>query len=295
MISKKMIILALDFRMKYKKRNTRFFGLLTGLLAGFIFILPPALHAQTLEVGASGGVSYYIGDINPGIPFKQSQLAYGALARYNLNKRWSVKFSYTRAKLVGDDLKSNAVENRELNFKSNVNDFALVGEFNFWEYFTGSKKSYFTPYIFGGVGFFTFKPYNFYGDELRELGTEGQVTTMYENSDETWEQEINNRSPYNLWSISFPFGIGFKYSLSKRLALGLEWGMRKTLTDYIDDISTTYYIDGELDDISDPTKSHSAGMQRGNENTMDWYNCTLLSVTYKFNLYGSKKCKENEW
>lgn len=287
MISKKMIFLALDFRMKYKKRNTRFFGLLTGLLAGFIFILPPALHAQTLEVGASGGVSYYIGDINPGIPFKQSQLAYGALARYNLNKRWSVKFSYTRAKLVGDDLKSNAVENRELNFKSNVNDFALVGEFNFWEYFTGSKKNYFTPYIFGGVGFFTFKPFNFDGVNLQAHGTEGQ--SQYQ------DQQFEGRAPYKLWSISFPFGIGFKYSLSKRLALGLEWGMRKTLTDYIDDISTTYYTDGGLDDISDPTESHSAGMQRGNENTMDWYNCTLLSVTYKFNLYGSKKCKENEW
>ncbi|PLW97021.1 MAG: hypothetical protein C0591_07680, partial [Marinilabiliales bacterium] len=73
----------------------------------------------------------------------------------------------------------------------------------------------------------------------------------------------------------------------------LEWGMRKTFTDYIDDISTTYYTTGDV--VSDPTGMHSAGMQRGNEGNDDWYNFTLLSVTYRFNLYGSRKCKDNEW
>ena len=285
MISKKMIFLALNFRMKYKKRNTRFFGLLTGLLAGFVFILPHVVEAQTLEVGASGGVSYYIGDINPAIPYNQSKIAYGALARYNFNKRWAVRFAYTRGKLVGDDLKTNAVEDRDLNFKSNINDFSLVGEFNFWDYFTGSRKNYFTPYIFGGIGFFTFKPFNFNGDNLQAWGTEGQ--------NQNAELQYEGRALYKLWGISIPFGFGFKYSLTKRLGLSLEWGMRKTFTDYIDDISTTYYTNGDV--VSDPTGMHSAGMQRGNEGNDDWYNFTLLSVTYKFNLYGSRKCKDNEW
>jgi len=285
MISKKMIFLALNFRMKYKKINTWFFGLLTGLLAGFVFILPLGLAAQTLEIGASGGVSYYIGDINPAIPYNQSKVAYGAIARYNINKRWAVRFAYNRSKLIGDDLKTNAVENRNLNFKTNINDFALVGEFNFWDYFTGSRKNYFTPYIFGGVGFFTFKPFNFSGVNLQANGTEGQSDNP--------EQQYEGRTPYNLWGISIPFGFGFKYSLTKRLGMSLEWGMRKTFTDYIDDISTTYYTTGNL--VSDPTGTHSAGMQRGNEANDDWYNFTLLSVTYRFNLYGSKKCKDNEW
>ena len=281
MISKKMIFLALNFSMKYKRRNNTFFGFVTGLIAGFVFILPNITSAQTLEVGISGGASYYIGDLNPALPYNQSQLAYGALARYNIDNRWSVKFAYTRGKIQGDDLKTNAVANRELNFKTKINDFSLVAEFNFWEYFTGSKRNYFTPYIFGGVGFFTFKPYNFSGVDLKASGTEGQNVGF------------DGRTPYNLWSISIPFGFGFKYSLSNRLALGLEWGMRKTLTDYIDDVSTTYYTHG--DEVSDPTGEYYEGMQRGNESTMDWYNFTLLSITYKFNLYGSKKCKENEW
>jgi hypothetical protein len=285
-VSKKMIFLALNFRMKHKKTNTRFFCLLTGLLAGFIFMVPNGLKAQTLEIGASAGVSYYLGDINPAIPYVQSKLAYGAIARYNINRRWAARFSFTRGELIGDDAKSNKVENRNLNFKTNINDFSLVAEFNFWEYFTGSRKNYFTPYIFGGVGFFTFKPFNFNGVNLQAHGTEGQQLG-YEDTDGVV------RAPYNLWGVSLPFGFGFKYSLSRRLALGLEWGMRKTFTDYIDDISTTYYTTGDL--VSDPTGTHSAGMQRGNEANDDWYNFTLLSVTYKFNLYGSKKCKDNEW
>jgi len=276
-----MIFLALDFCMKYKNRNKILIGLITGLVAGFVFMVSVPARAQTLEIGLSGGVSYYLGDINPGLPYVYSRPAYGALVRYNINNRWSARFSYTRGTLIGDDLKSNAVAYRELNFKSHVNDFSLIAEFNFLEYFTGSKKNYFTPYIFGGVGLFTFKPFNFDGVDLHASGTEGQNINY------------DGRTPYKLWNVAFPFGFGFKYSLTDRLAFGLEWGMRKTFTDYIDDISTTYYTSG--DPVSDPTGMHDAGMQRGNSKTMDWYNFTLVSLTYKFNLYGSRKCRDNKW
>ncbi len=284
-----MIILALDFRMKHRKRNNTLPGILTGLLAGFVFIMPATMKAQTMEIGISGGVSYYTGDINPAIPYVYSKPAFGALIRYNINNRWAARFSYTRGGLMGDDLKSKAVEFRNLNFKTHLNDFALVAEFNFWDYFTGSKRNYFTPYLFGGVGIFNFRPKNFDGVDLQKHGTEGQHVGY------------DDRKPYNLWNVSFPFGFGFKYSLSSRLSLGLEWGMRKTFTDYIDDISKTYYTDD--DPVSDPItrpwdpdkQLHNEGMQRGNSKSMDWFNVTLLSLTYKFNLYGSKKCRDNVW
>jgi hypothetical protein len=35
-------------------------------------------------------------------------------------------------------------------------------------------------------------------------------------------------------------GIGFKYSFDRRWGIGLEYGIRKTFTDYLDDVSTTY-------------------------------------------------------
>ncbi len=42
--------------------------------------------------------------------------------------------------------------------------------------------------------------------------------------------------------FSIPFGVGVKYSFSKHIAASIEWGMRKTWSDYLDDVSTTYYL-----------------------------------------------------
>ena len=290
-ITKKVIFLPLEFNMIHQSLKYRLLHMTKGLVVLIcIIIFSGSLNSQTLEVGGFVGTSYYLGELNPAIPYNQTQLAYGGLARYNLNERWAIKFSYYRGKVQGSDATGGVVKNRDLNFKSNINDFSLVAEFNFWEYFTGSKKSYFTPFLFGGISYFTFKSTNFSGAALQPLGTEGQ------NIGFAW------RSPYNRYSFAFPFGFGVKYSINKRLGLTFEWGMRKTFTDYIDDISTTYYLKGE--DInpvnageiaSDPTMSHDAFMQRGDDQTNDWYNYTGVTITYKFDLRSKKGCNNVSW
>jgi len=110
---------------------------------------------------------------------------------------------------------------------------------------------------------------------LQPEGTEGQ------------NDNFNDRSPYNQYSFAIPFGFGFKYSLTDKFGLTFEWGMRKTFTDYIDDISTTYADDPSV--IADPTQTHSAYMQRGDDQTMDWYNYTGVTITYKFDLRNKKR------
>jgi hypothetical protein len=40
--------------------------------------------------------------------------------------------------------------------------------------------------------------------------------------------------------VAIPFGIGAKMNVSKKVGIGLEWGPRKTFTDYLDDVSGTY-------------------------------------------------------
>lgn len=293
LVPKKVIFLPLNFEKGKKIRNTMKMRYLTGLLAGVFFTLlsvSASSQTQTLELGLFGGGSYYIGEMNTAIPFVKTNLAYGALARYNLNRRWALKFGYNRGELKGDDGSNAFIEGEGLNFQTRVNDFSLVAEFNFWEYFTGSKKTYFTPYLFAGVGFFTFNPKSYDGVALQPLGTEGQ------------NEGFNGRTPYNKWGISFPFGIGLKYSLSERIGLALEWGMRKTFTDYIDDVSTTYYLVGsEIDPAdlagvqSDPTLDHDPYMQRGNSGTDDWMSFFGLSVTYKINLRSRLKCNMEGW
>ncbi len=264
------------------------------LLAGIV--LPTLLFSQnTLEAGLSGGFSYYNGDINPGMPFVMPKPAYGAVVRYNFGDRWSAKITYTHAKVAGDDDKTQAVSNRGLKFTTIIDDVSAMGEFNFMEYKTGSKKHKFTPYLTAGVGFFFFKPtvkYN--GDvyDLRSLGTEGQNVNY------------DGRQPYKKYNFAAIFGLGFKYSLSKRFGLSAEWRMHKTFTDYLDDVSTTYYLDGPSLDpnnlsakeyFSDPTLSHTPGEQRGNSGTKDWFGLANLSITYKIEFNTRKGCKDLRW
>ena len=290
-ITKKMIFLRLNFTMI---QNTRKYMskiiLKASMVFIFILLLSVNVKSQTMEVGGMIGASYYLGELNPALPYNQTQLAYGGLVRYNLNPRWSFKFNYYRAKVQGSDNTGGSVKDRNLDFKSDINDFSLLAEFNFWEYYTGSKKNYFAPFLYAGLTYFTFKPVSFSGVELQSIGTEGQNVGF------------NGRSPYNQFSFALAFGFGIKYSLSKRLALTFEWGMRKTLTDYIDDISTTFYLEGQninpdiSDEIlSDPTMSHDAFMQRGDEKINDWYNITGITVTYKFDLKSNKRCNSTSW
>lgn len=291
MITKKIIFLPIKIRPGQFKGDPMIKNSFKVFLFGFIMVaMSLSGSSQTMEIGPFVGGSYYIGDLNPAFHFNQTQLSYGALARFNLHRRWAVRLSYYRGKVKGSDAQNQAVEGRDLNFVSKINDFSVVAEFNFWDYFTGSKKNYWTPYLFMGAGFFTFNPQSYSGEDLQPLGTEGQNIGF------------NGSKPYNKWGLSFPFGFGFKYSLSEKIGLGVEWGMRKTFTDYIDDVSTTYYLDGpEINPdniaqvLSDPTMDHEPYMQRGNEGTMDWFNYFGLSVTYKINLRSKLKCNLEGW
>jgi hypothetical protein len=245
-------------------------------------LIPLTSQAQTsLEIGVDGGFAYYNGDITPAKPFVQPKPAYGLLARYNFNDRWTVKAAYTQASITGSDSISKAVANRGLFFKTAINELSVTGEFNFWRYSTGSKTNKITPYLMGGGSFFLYTPKSSEGLNLRNAGTEGQLIG-YE-----------NRKPYKSYSFAVIFGMGLKYSLTKKLGLAVEWGMRKTFTDYLDDVSTTYY-QNHVVGLSDPTGTHVAGEQRGNSQNKDWYNFTLLSLTYKLDIQ-KETCNNLKW
>src|ERR1039457_3911255 len=186
---------------------------------------------QTFEAGLTGGVSYYLGDLNPGKHFQDPQIAYGMLIRYNFDTRWTVKLTGSRGTVKGNSASSTFLPGNQLNFESPITDLSGTAEFNFFDYFTGSGRDYFTPYIYAGIGVFWFNPKS-NGQLLRSLGTEGQKIG-YE-----------GRKPYSTTSVSIPFGLGVKYSLSRKICIAAFWEMHKTFTDYIDDVSKTYYLNG---------------------------------------------------
>jgi hypothetical protein len=253
-----------------------------------LWVTEPVKAQTDLEVGPYIGDSYYLGDLNPDVPFRMAQIAYGAMARYNLDDRWSFKLGITRGKVEGNSNNTNFLPGRDLQFESPINDLSVTAEFNFFSYFTGSRWNWITPYLYAGIGVFTFQPESG-GKKLQPLGTEGQNVGY------------DGRKPYKTWGVSIPFGLGIKVSVSKKIGLTAFWEMHKTFTDYIDDVSTTYYLNGPAINqndvagaLSDPTRNHLPGMQRGNPNNDDWYSFSGLTVSYKFSLKGSRRCKDNK-
>jgi len=263
-----------------------------------VFLLPctSSLFAQrTGDLGIFGGVSYYIGDLNPGRQFFMPKPSFGLLYRYNMNHRLNLQIHYIHGKVEASDSKSNENPARNLNFNSSVDEAGVQFEVNFFEYFIGSKMHWWTPYIFGGTSVFFFKPYgNVNGSmvALQPLGTEGQGSSLYP-----------DRKPYNLYAFSIPFGIGIKVSLNKLFGIGAEWGMRKTTTDYLDDVSKTYYLNLASANpaqvppkavASDPTLSHNAGMQRGNSKNTDWYSFAGLTLVVKIRMLSKERCLDHQ-
>ena len=263
------------------------------VLAFGLSLKPENARCQVIEVGASAGLSSYWGDINPWNPLNKSKLGVGLVVRYYDNVRWAFRFSYTNQTIAGSDKVSGYKPERGLSFSSKINDFALLAEFNFLNYFTGSKRSKFSPYLFGGLSVFTFNPKADDGTELCSLLT-----------DVDYDSSIpeNGKAKYSKTALSLPFGMGVKYSLGKKLGLTVEWRFHLAFTDWIDDCHAYYPTYTNAHDsfvhYSDPTglttDANNANdkkyVQRGNYSDYDWYGYLNVSLVYKFILPKKDKC-----
>jgi hypothetical protein len=261
-----------------------------GAVAFLLFLVPvKPLAAQDMEVGPMVGGAYYIGDLNPSKHFINTQIMYGGLIRYDYDMRWAFRLALTMGKIRGSSAQSSFLPDNQLNFSSNITDFSGVVEFNFFPYFIGSKYNLITPYIYAGIGGFFFEPVSG-GHRLRAMGTEGQNVGY------------DGRKPYSNFGIGIPLGIGVKFSVARYIGLSAFWELHKTFTDYLDDVSQTYYLTGSTIDVndpaqvlSDPSMDHQPGMQRGNSSYNDWFSFFGVSVTYKFSLKSQKKCRDKRF
>jgi hypothetical protein len=265
----------------------------------FSFLLTLSSFAQrdkkSVEVGLFLGGSYYIGDLNPTRHFDQfTKPAGGVVFRYNFNPRLSARGNFLLGTIEAHDEFSPNVgqQQRNLSFQSQITEISAQLEFNFLNYQIGNDKDRFTPYIFGGFAGFKFDPQGQLNDEwysLHSLATEGQGLPG------------GPKKTYKLFQISLPFGVGIKLNVAKNMSLGLEWGMRKTFTDYLDDVSTRYYDPKALEAykgttaaiLADQSKGvdagyNNVGRQRGNPTTKDWYSFAGVVLTIKLKGKGNE-------
>ena len=255
------------------------------LLVCFIFFTSSttAQVVSSTEIGIMGGGSYYLGDINKK-HFDYMMPSGGIVVRKNIDRRIVVKGELLLGYIRADDSrneKDTANFNRNLHFRSPIYELSGQVEFNFLPYETGNSLYPFTPFVFAGISLFRFNPQAEANSgewvALQPLVTEGQGTTSFQ-----------DRKKYALTQFSIPMGGGFKIAVNKTFNIILEYGIRKTFTDYLDDVSTTYtggnlmvsHLANEMSDRSlDGTKA--IGEQRGNSKNNDWYTFTGITLSFK--------------
>ena len=263
------------------------------LMIFFAACFPFFLAAQDAEVGLIFGASGYSGDLTPNDKLFSSgerAASLGIFGRIDLNRFLATRATLTYGKISGNDALADTegLRARNLSFQSTLTELSVVGELNILGNNSTSQK--FKPYLYAGVAVFHFNPEtNFNGQlvELQPLGTEGQGMEGFDDK-------------YRLTQISVPLGVGFKYSITERINLGFDLGLRKTFTDYLDDVSGTYvnYNDlssgngataaalgnrqGELIGTGNEPVIVPSGGMRGNSLKDDWYYTAGVTVSYRF-------------
>ncbi|MCL2414314.1 MAG: DUF6089 family protein [Bacteroidales bacterium] len=258
-----------------------------------------SMFGQRSEIGVFTGGSFYLGDLNPSGLFSQTQFAVGGVYRLNLTTRWALRANALWGTITADDAISGTPE-RNLHFRSRISEFSIQAEINFLTYFTGSRHHRFSPYLFGGVGMFTFNPQARIPNPENPLDRSGRWVDLAPLRTEG-QGLISSVESYNTTQIVFPFGLGFKFSLSERISVGMEWGMRKTLTDYLDDVSGFYVNPNILEsDLARNMADRSLdgpqppGSQRGSRNRTDWYSFAGITLTARIGSGPAMPCPANQ-
>ena len=248
----------------------------------FFLCSPFILFSQGFEVGLMAGVSSYQGDLGPSnlkITPGKFHAAFGAFGRYNINDFFAARLSINYGTISGDDAKEG--RKRNLSFRSDLLEFTVTGEWNILGYQPYGLAKVFSPYIYAGIGFFHFNPRTQYEGEwveLQPLGTEGQSMPGFEGK-------------YGLVELAIPFGLGVKYAINDKWNVGLEFGWRKTFSDYLDDVSGDYVDNEQLiagnGELAAALANRSGepipgGTQRGNDARSDWYMVGGITISYNF-------------
>lgn len=252
------------------------------------FSLTQGQTARKFEFGFNAGVSYYVGDLNPTGHFFFPNPGGGITAKYVLDNRWAFRagFSYFRIN-ASDDLETFGYQGvRNLSFENQIFELHIAAELNFFPFRLFDKRTRrWTPYFMAGLGAYYHNPQSRVNGNLvslQPLGTEGQGTASM------------GTRPYSLFQPVLPFGLGVKFNIGNKFTLGIEYGVRLTPTDYLDDVSNTYGVNGEIvalhGTIAGQLSDQSTGpysvlsndlYQRGIKTDLDWYGYLGINLMFR--------------
>ena len=249
------------------------------------------VKSQSLFVNLDAGAANYDGELQAKrYTFQQSHPGGGAGLGYEFSPHFNVSTEILYTRISGNDKYSPYQRDRDrnLNFTSNILEWNVRAEYVLFDLTDRSVS----PYIFGGLALFHFNPFTYDSTGrkvfLKPLSTEGEGLAAYP-----------ERKPYSLIQPAIPVGLGIRLALSENIRVGLEAGIRKTFTGYLDDVNSTYvdyntllaakgqeavalaYRGNELPEHGN-SPYPANGEIRGNGRD-DWYYFTAIRVSVRIN------------
>ncbi len=228
------------------------------ILFCLVLLLPQLADAQRWkqyrrQITGGIGVTNFLGDLGGAndigrdglvdLDFVATRPSLMVGYRYQLNSYIFLRTNLSWGILKGDDANTLEVarRGRNLHFRSGfleVNGLVELyliqnsrGNLYRLRGVRGRKGIAMDLYVFGGIGFMYFNPKTEYQGQwiaLQPIGTEGQGLP-------------DGPSPYKRTTFTIPYGVGVGKSIDRYWAVNVEFTMRMTFTDYIDDVSGSYY------------------------------------------------------
>ncbi len=253
------------------------------------------------------GTSHFFGDLggsdrkgrNSPIDLNLGTTGYsmGIGVSRKLNNSFSLRINLNEATVRGSDSYTNDKfrHNRNLSFRSTIHELSTMLDFTVLTLNKSGNNSH-SLIAFAGFGIFNFNPqaeYNKKWYDLQPLGTEGQGI-------------IPGKKKYSRFSFDIPIGVCYYFKISEISKLGLILTMRKTFTDYIDDVSTSYYDNNLLSEQNGEMSAiladrnlnresgylNSSGSGRGNPKNHDNFAFVQLSYSHNFILKKRRQYSE---
>ncbi|MBL4654387.1 MAG: hypothetical protein JKY33_01010 [Bacteroidia bacterium] len=254
------------------------------------------------------------------IEFKTTRHAIGIGMQYRMGEQFYSKINLIHGKVAGNDNLTNEPFRRwrNLHFRSPIVElsynvmFTINKEQGGHRYklkgVRGRKSLQMNTYFFVGIGGIWFNPKAKYEGKwvaLRKLGTEGQGLPQITFPD--IKEPISPSKKYSPVTLVIPIGLGFRRQINRQLNMAIEYGIRKTFTDYLDDVSTVYYDpflmsdmaadlsiganefkdlsldpNASIQSVTDPHFSYttSPGQRRGDPDDKDVYMFFVLTFNY---------------
>jgi Domain of unknown function (DUF6089) len=192
------------------------------LFIGFLWA-QNLLFSQNTELGILFGASVYTGDIEvtPQNFLPVTHPAVGVFGRQHLGEHFAIRALIAIGGLSADEKKypTNAArEKRSFNFKGTVAELGLIPE---WRPFNVGNIHF---GFFAGVSAIYVNPKSYFND--KGSSTNAQLL-----------EDQNQKYPKI--AVAIPMGGSVNWNVNETTALGLELGLRKTFTDYLDGFSAT--------------------------------------------------------